>query len=1105
MAAGKQQELKSVISVYGKADGSLDALAKKISSFGQEISRVGTAFTLATAPVIAAVKQSTSLYTDYDDILRKIQAAGGYSEKQMQTIGAAARQAGADTRYMASDAAGAFLSLTQAGVSLTNSLETLPVLLNAAAAGDMQLTDAGDLLISNIYSLGKAFERNDVATYMDKVVTAADASNTTVQEMMEGVSKIGAAGRLFAGGDSELLAFLGLLADLNMKGSTGGINARNMIISLLAPTQKAAKLMDALEISEEELDETLEGIDLTDSAKAMKWLGLETVDANGKVRPMIDILTDLKSATDALADDEKANILYNMFGKRTYPAIAGLLELLGEYPNLIEKILAGEGATQEKADTLEGGIGGATRTLKSAFEELQLSLGEAASGKVIEWMDAARGFMLDAADWIKGLDNEKVSTFMDTFAAIAGTGAALTLTCSALKTFSGILAAISTPGGAIALGAVALTTLGIAIKNAQDAAAREDLENHFGTLEIDSEKVSEWVGTLASDYDKAAEKINGYADAVKTAGDNYETYVRNFSGGILEAYLTQTELNDADKKALGSYVDAMLAQIKTAAQQRELQLNEIIKITYDGTNAGDEEKAGAWSDAVNGLFGEMNDEAQAAGRELMQTYLDAVADDTVTEAEREAIARAQESLNRVMAEIQSYQSEVELNALYARAMDLSHESVTEALALLDEAQQKSDEQTRDNFFTLTGQAQTYKNRGMSIPQSVLDAYGIEQGDYTGWFEGIERDMREQMLDNRLEYSIGSARVGDYAFDTYLKNDGKTDLTGIDAIAQGIINGTLTLEEAFEQADGIIGEMNHKDAEATAEGIDTLMKEISASMPFEELLAQIQWQKEKTGTVSEELMELYKDYLITGLFDGTVMDSFIGGLMGKNSAFALTKQAGIADSQDVYMNGRRVGTEAELAVLAPEHGEAGEQARVFADGYQSALDNAQVELGVETPGYEDGYQAGADIVSGFNQGVTDNKPIDLHAYLAGGIRGSTVDRRTTTRAYADGGYADTPSIFGEAGGEWAIPQEKTENSRRLLRRAAAGSGFSPEEIYPEKNRTEKTAMSFTFAPTIYARDAQGVKETLEGERAQMMALMESWWNEKMRESERVSFA
>lgn len=256
----------------------------------------------------------------------------------------------------------------------------------------------------------------------------------------------------------------------------------------------------------------------------------------------------------------------------------------------------------------------------------------------------------------------------------------------------------------------------------------------------------------------------------------------------------------------------------------------------------------------------------------------------------------------MMAEIQSYQSEVERNALYAKAMDLSHESLSEAFSILTEAQEASDEQTRENFYKLTGTAQTYEERGMAIPQSVLDAYGIRQGDYAGWKTGIETDMREQMLDNKLSRDVEGARIGDYAFDTYLKNDRKTDLTGIDAIAQGIINGTLTLEEAFEQADGIIGEMNHKDAEATAEGIDTLMKEISASMPFEELLAQIQWQKEKTGTVSEELMELYKDYLITGLFDGTVMDSFIGGLMGKNSAFALTKQAGIADSQDVYMNG-----------------------------------------------------------------------------------------------------------------------------------------------------------------------------------------------------------
>ena len=74
--ARKQQELKSVISVYGKADGSLDTLAKKIKSFGDNVSKIGGAMTMMTAPIIASIKTSTSLYTDYDDILRKKVAVG---------------------------------------------------------------------------------------------------------------------------------------------------------------------------------------------------------------------------------------------------------------------------------------------------------------------------------------------------------------------------------------------------------------------------------------------------------------------------------------------------------------------------------------------------------------------------------------------------------------------------------------------------------------------------------------------------------------------------------------------------------------------------------------------------------------------------------------------------------------------------------------------------------------------------------------------------------------------------------------------------------------------------------------------------------------------
>ena len=1083
----KQQELKSIIAVYGKTDSSLDALTRKIEQIGETAGQVGGALTDLAAPAMRFIKQSLPLYTDYDDILRRIEAAGDYNEKQMKVVDAAAREAGATTRYMASDAAEAFLSLTQAGVSLDNSLSTLPTLLDAAAAGNMDLADASDLLISNVYSLGKAFEENDVTAYMDKVVTAADATNTNVKEMMEGVSKVGAAGRLFAGGDDELLAFMGMLANLNMKGTTGGVNARNMIISLLAPTNKAATLMEALEISETELEDSLADIDLTDSAAAMKKLGLETTDTEGRVRPMVDILTDLKSATDELADDEKATVLYSMFGKRTYPAVAGLLELLDQYPELLDEIGNSAGATARKADKLEGGIGGSTRMLKSAFEELQITVGEAVNDKAMEWMGTARDFLLDSAEFIKGLDTDKVNGFLDALATVAVSGAGLTIANGAIGTLTGILKNAATPGGALLLGATALLALGTAIGNAQDAAARKDLEEHFGTLELDSEKLSGWVSTLASDYESAAAGINAYADAISGAAENYESYVQQFSGGILEAYLTGTTLNQADKDALNSYVTAMVDEVRTAAGQQKLQLDDIIQITYNGENQGDEEKASAWSGAIDGLFGALDKDAQEAGQNLMQVYLDAAADGVIDADEKTLIAEAQAKLNSVMAEIESIQSDIDWNTAYARAMNIGHESWKDGLDIIDATTQESNAQTQANFEKMMGMVLTYEQRGMAIPQSMLDAYGLEQGDYAGWKAGIAGDERDQKLDNNLRRDVAAANMADLGFDTYAENKAGVALSSFDGIVQGIIDGTMTLDDAFAQADEIIGDMSYGKAKDTAKGLENLMQEISTALPFDELVAQIERQKETKGEVDNALVELYKDYMKVGLLNGYMKD---------DSQFGLTKAYG---ENEVYMGGNLISENGSLALNIGMPDDAEEKTTEYLGKVSSVIEQSDMQVNANLPeGSEKANSFMTDVQSAFDSG---NVVLNVVLSAIGGKRNT--DGKKLTK-YAEGGYADEPSIFGEDGGEWAIPEEKTEHSRILLRRAAAGSGFAPEEIYPEK-KSEKTGMQFTFAPTIYAQNASGVKEALERERADVMKMMDDWYNEKMRENERVSFA
>lgn len=1085
----KQQELKSIIAVYGKTDSSLDALTRKIEQIGETAGQVGGALTDLAAPAMRFIKQSLPLYTDYDDILRRIEAAGDYNEKQMKVVDAAAREAGATTRYMASDAAEAFLSLTQAGVSLDNSLSTLPTLLDAAAAGNMDLADASDLLISNVYSLGKAFEENDVTAYMDKVVTAADATNTNVKEMMEGVSKVGAAGRLFAGGDDELLAFMGMLANLNMKGTTGGVNARNMIISLLAPTNKAATLMEALEISETELEDSLADIDLTDSAAAMKKLGLETTDTEGRVRPMVNILTDLKSATDELADDEKATVLYSMFGKRTYPAVAGLLELLDQYPELLDEIGNSAGATARKADKLEGGIGGSTRMLKSAFEELQITVGEAVNDKAMEWMGTARDFLLDSAEFIKGLDTDKVNGFLDALATVAVSGAGLTIASGAIGTLTGILKNAATPGGALLLGATALLALGTAIGNAQDAAARKDLEEHFGTLELDSEKLSGWVSTLASDYESAAAGINAYADAISGAAENYESYVQQFSGGILEAYLTGTTLNQADKDALNSYVTAMVDEVRTAAGQQKLQLEEIIQFTYSGENEGDAEKLGAWGGAINSLFGAMEVQAQTAGKELSDTLAAAITDGIIDADEEKMIAAAQTKLNSVMAQIQSMQAEVEWNTIYARAMDLSADSYDRAIEMFAA---EYDKQAGDlNVWKYSQEAliKTLQDNGIELGDDLVRLYGLENGkDYAGAIAGVEGDYAQRGLDLRGKLDVASARFGSSYFDTYAAND-DFDLSGYMQLAQNVVNGTMTLTEALEQADAMSGDLSILSGEVgkakdAGKALDGWMETMSETVSMDELIAQIENQKEKTGEVSRELIDLFTRYLTVGLLNGY----FDNG----TSNWLSTDEEGNA-----RLGGQTFAKETELAIGMPDDAE--EKTTEYLGKVSSVIEQSDMQVNANLPeGSEKANSFMTDVQNAFASG---NVVLNVVLSAIGGKRNT--DGKKLTK-YAEGGYADEPSIFGEDGGEWAIPEEKTEHSRILLRRAAAGSGFAPEEIYPEK-KSEKTGMQFTFAPTIYAQNASGVKEALERERADVMKMMDDWYNEKMRENERVSFA
>ena len=99
-------------------------------------------------------------------------------------------------------------------------------------------------------------------------------------------------------------------------------------------------------------------------------LGITVLDAEGNMRPLVDIIRDLEfgglTAGDAMT----------LFGQRAGPAMLALIEQgSGALADLTEEMRNSDGVTKDIADTMLDTFGGNVTLLTSMLEDLALSIG----------------------------------------------------------------------------------------------------------------------------------------------------------------------------------------------------------------------------------------------------------------------------------------------------------------------------------------------------------------------------------------------------------------------------------------------------------------------------------------------------------------------------------------------------------------------------------------------------------------------------------------------------------------------------------------------------------------------------------------------------------
>lgn len=508
---------------------------------------------------------------DLEAALSEVAAVSGAGAGEMGKLRAAAEEAGAATKYTATEAAVALGNLARAGLDSNQAIAALKPTLQLAQAGSIDLGQAAEITTKTIAGFGLA--ATDAGRIADVLAKGANASNTSVRGLGEAMSYAAPMAKTVGLDLESTVAIMGKFADGGIDASRAG-TALNSILSQFAdPSSKfKAALSDA-------------GITTLDFNKALVQLA-----AKGK-------------------DGEKAMLAV---GTEAGPALRSLLNQGIPALNELRAKLADAGGSAEATakimgDNLKGAIDGLSSAwdavkvklatpvlpvLKSAVDQVSASLKAAVDGGLIgKFGDALANGFRAGIDWatqfLQKVDFDKIAT--DAKAAADKVGAAFESIRASAATAGGVFDAVF---GTLTAGFNALlvpiykwgegfATVQQGILNGVAAVAERLSQITFGSVSADFKAAAAQIKSEADAAGAVAQSMGVKAVDALTGMTNGAEQARNgFAALTGTADTTTTSVNGvaasakgaaADLEAMGSKGEA--AGVKASAAAKEQAAN----------------------------------------------------------------------------------------------------------------------------------------------------------------------------------------------------------------------------------------------------------------------------------------------------------------------------------------------------------------------------------------------------------------------------------------------------------------------------------------------------------------------------------------------------
>lgn len=343
----------------GDADKRMTSTLKSLESIGKKMS---VAVSLPLAGLGAASLRTAA---NFEKAGNKMEAITGANAKEMEALRRKALQLGKDTSFSAGEAMTGMLELGKAGVEVNEIYDGISGTMLLAAAADIEVGTAAEIAANALNVFG--LQGKDVTRVADMLAATANSSSVEIGDLADSLNMVGAVAAAAGIPIEDVNTALGILGNQGMKGSDAGTSLKQMLLSLQAPSKKAAELMSEL--------------------------GIQVYDAEGNMRDMRSIIGSLAVATEGLTQEERDFALATIFGSDAVRAANILIaEGTPEWDKMAAKVNEA-GAAQKAADANMRGLAGAVEYFKGTMDSLMIDT-------ATPWLDTLSQMIRGAADLI---------------------------------------------------------------------------------------------------------------------------------------------------------------------------------------------------------------------------------------------------------------------------------------------------------------------------------------------------------------------------------------------------------------------------------------------------------------------------------------------------------------------------------------------------------------------------------------------------------------------------------------------------------------------------------------------------------------------------------